>query len=96
MKELGVQTIIYTDISRDGVLTGVNAAATAHLAQATGLHVIASGGVASIEDVRNCLALTEKGVVGVIIGRAIYDGRLSLSQALSATKTGGLVDDAKK
>ena len=82
MKESGVQTIIYTDISRDGVLTGVNAAATAQLAQATGLRVIASGGVAALDDITRCAALAGQGVVGVITGRAIYDGRLDLHTAL--------------
>lgn len=81
MKELGVQTIVYTDISRDGVLTGVNAAATAQLAQATGLRVIASGGVAALDDITRCAALADQGVVGVITGRAIYDGRLDLHTA---------------
>ncbi|MBK6711748.1 MAG: 1-(5-phosphoribosyl)-5-[(5-phosphoribosylamino)methylideneamino]imidazole-4-carboxamide isomerase [Chloroflexi bacterium] len=81
MKESGVQTIIYTDISRDGVLTGVNAAATAQLAQATGLRVIASGGVAALDDITRCAALAGQGVVGVITGRAIYDGRLDLHTA---------------
>ena len=81
MKELGVQTVIYTDISRDGVLTGVNAAATAQLAQATGLRVIASGGVAALDDITRCAALANQGVVGVITGRAIYDGRLDLHTA---------------
>ncbi|MCP4356828.1 MAG: 1-(5-phosphoribosyl)-5-[(5-phosphoribosylamino)methylideneamino]imidazole-4-carboxamide isomerase [Chloroflexi bacterium] len=82
MKALGVQTTIYTDINRDGVLTGVNAQATAELAQTTGLQVIASGGVASLEDIQKCCGLAEKGVVGVITGRAIYDGRVDLSVAL--------------
>ncbi len=81
MKASGVQTIIYTDISRDGVLTGVNAAATAQLAQVTGLRVIASGGVAALDDITRCAALADQGVVGVITGRAIYDGRLDLHTA---------------
>jgi phosphoribosylformimino-5-aminoimidazole carboxamide ribotide isomerase len=84
MKERGVQTIIYTDISRDGVLTGVNAEATAALAQATGLRVIASGGVASLADVTRCHALAKEGIGGVIIGRALYDGKISLREALAA------------
>lgn len=87
MKTLGVQTIIYTDISRDGVLTGVNAEATAKLAQATGLNVIASGGVATLDDITNCHALTDQGVSGVITGRAIYDGRIDLAQAFAMIGT---------
>ena len=84
MKTLGVQTIIYTDISRDGVLTGVNADATAQLAQASGLDVIASGGVASIEDVQHCHDLAGKGIAGVIIGRALYDGKINLTEVIAA------------
>jgi phosphoribosylformimino-5-aminoimidazole carboxamide ribotide isomerase len=83
MKELGVQTIIYTDISRDGVLTGVNADATAQLAQASGLNVIASGGVAALDDVQRCYHLAGKGIAGVIIGRALYDGKINLAEAIS-------------
>ncbi len=82
MKALGVRTIIYTDISRDGVLTGVNAEATAQLAQATGLYVIASGGVAGLEDVQRCRAHSAQGIAGVIIGRALYDGKIKLRDAL--------------
>jgi phosphoribosylformimino-5-aminoimidazole carboxamide ribotide isomerase len=84
MRERGVQTIIYTDISRDGVLTGVNAVATGQLAQATGLRVIASGGVATPDDITRCHALVSQGVVGVITGRAIYDGRIDLALAFAA------------
>ena len=88
MKDLGVETVIYTDINRDGVLTGVNAAATGQLAQATGLRVIASGGVASLDDITRCAALSGQGVVGVITGRAIYDGRLDLAEAFKRLETG--------
>lgn len=84
MGQLGVERIIYTDISRDGVLTGVNAPATAQLAQETGLAVIASGGVATLADIHRCQAMTDQGVVGVITGRAIYDGRIDLAQAIQA------------
>lgn len=84
MQAHGVQTAIYTDIGRDGVLAGVNAEATAALARATGLHVIASGGVASLEDISRCQALADQGIIGVITGRAIYDGRLDLPAALAA------------
>ena len=80
MVDLGVQLAIHTDIGRDGVLTGVNWRASQELAQATGLQVIASGGVAGLADVAACLAA--RGVVGVITGRAIYDGGLDLGQAI--------------
>jgi phosphoribosylformimino-5-aminoimidazole carboxamide ribotide isomerase len=83
MKERGVRTVIYTDIGRDGVLTGVNAEATAALAQATGLHVIASGGVAGLEDVRRCRNLAAQRIAGVIIGRALYDGKVALHEAMA-------------
>lgn len=80
MADLGVQTIIHTDIGRDGVLVGVNWGASQKLAHATGLQVIASGGVASLADIAACLAA--RGVAGVITGRAIYDGGLDLAQAI--------------
>lgn len=83
MMALGVRTVIYTDISRDGVLTGVNAAACAELARATGLFVIASGGVATLDDVRAAGKLADEGVSGLIIGRALYAGNFSLPEALA-------------
>jgi phosphoribosylformimino-5-aminoimidazole carboxamide ribotide isomerase len=83
MKSLGVKTVIYTDISRDGVLTGVNAKASAALAQATGLRVIASGGVAALDDIVRCYQLINPGVNGVIVGRALYDGKIKLAEAIS-------------
>ena len=86
MKAIGVETIIYTDISRDGVLTGVNATATAALAQATGLQVIASGGAATLDDITRCHALADQGVIGVITGRAIYDGRIDLAEAIKLVR----------
>lgn len=76
--------IIYTDIERDGALTGVNVEATAELARAIRVPVIASGGVASIEDLVRLKAHEEAGIDGVICGRALYDGRLDLAVALSA------------
>lgn len=86
MAALGVETIIYTDISRDGVLSGVNAAATAELARGSSLAVIASGGVAGLEDVRRITALRASGVDGLIIGRALYDGRIALAEALDLAR----------
>ncbi|NKC32349.1 1-(5-phosphoribosyl)-5-[(5-phosphoribosylamino)methylideneamino]imidazole-4-carboxamide isomerase [Falsiroseomonas selenitidurans] len=77
----GAAAIIYTDIARDGMLTGVNLAATAELARAVPIPVIASGGVASIEDI---VALQAEGVVaGAILGRALYDGRVDPAAALA-------------
>lgn len=81
MAERGVTTVLHTDIGRDGVLTGVNWQASQDLAQATGLQVIASGGVATLDDITACR--NAKGVVGVITGRALYAGRLDLKEALN-------------
>lgn len=86
MMALGIQTVIFTDISRDGVLTGVNAAASAELAQETGLNVIASGGVAGLQDVHNTYAYANSGVTGLIIGRALYDKRIDLADAIAASQ----------
>jgi len=79
----GVAAIIHTDIDRDGVLTGVNVGATAALAQAQSIPVIASGGVSSMDDIRALLEVEETGIEGVIAGRAIYDGRLDPIEALA-------------
>lgn len=86
MKERGVKTIIYTDIGRDGLLGGVDVQATVQLSRVTGLQIIASGGVASLEDIHRTYAQAEHGILGVITGRAIYDGRLNLEEALSLIK----------
>jgi phosphoribosylformimino-5-aminoimidazole carboxamide ribotide isomerase len=87
-EDCGVSALIFTDISRDGALTGVNAQATAELAAAVSIPVIASGGVKGIEDIKACMALSDQGIDGVITGRAIYDGRLDLREALALTKNG--------
>ena len=81
-EDCGVAAVIFTDIARDGALTGVNAKATATLALAVSIPVIASGGVSGIEDIRACAELTASGINGVIAGRALYDGRLDLGDAL--------------
>lgn len=77
----GVSSIVYTDISRDGMMQGVNIAATVELAQATGMPVIASGGVTNMEDIRGLKAVAESGILGAITGRAIYEGELDLQEA---------------
>jgi phosphoribosylformimino-5-aminoimidazole carboxamide ribotide isomerase len=82
MQALGVTTVIHTDIARDGVLTGVNAEASAALAAATNLAVIASGGLASLADVEHVATFAARGVTGVITGRALYEGKLDLGDAL--------------
>ncbi len=78
---VGVVALIYTDIDRDGALTGVNVEATAALARAVTIPVIASGGVAGIEDIRALKARAEN-IAGAIIGRALYDGRIDAGEAL--------------
>lgn len=82
-EDTGVAAIIHTDIDRDGVLTGPNIEATAALADATSTPVIASGGVSSLEDLRRLKSAPGRGIAGVISGRAIYEGRLDLTQALA-------------
>ncbi len=79
----GVKTIIYTDISRDGMLSGVDAGVFARLAKSSGAQIVASGGVRSIEDIRALKAVESAGVVGVIVGKAIYTGALDLSAAIA-------------
>ena len=83
MRALGIQRVIYTDIARDGLLHGVNGEVTRQLAQESGLSVIASGGAGSLDDVRAAAALAPSGVDGLIIGRALYDDRISLEEALA-------------
>lgn len=78
----GVKTIIYTDISRDGMLSGVDAETFARLARLSGAQIVASGGVRSIEDIRALKSVESQGVVGVIVGKAIYTGALDLSAAI--------------
>ncbi len=80
LAKIGVEQIIYTDIARDGTGAGLNLAAAASLAQQTGLSVIVSGGVRSLDDVRGAKA---SGLSGVIIGRALYDGAIALAEALA-------------
>lgn len=86
LAEDGVRHVLYTDVSRDGDLSGVNVEATARLADRTGLSVIASGGVASLDDIS---ALREAGnISGVVIGKALYSGMFTLEDAIQAA-TGG-------
>ncbi len=83
MAEAGVARIIYTDISRDGTLQGVNVAATASLAKAAGVPVIASGGVKSLDDITALKAANvEGGIEGVIVGKAIYTGAVDVAAAI--------------
>ncbi len=83
MADLGVLRIVFTDIARDGMLSGVNVAATAALARESGLKIIASGGVAGLNDIRTLAAYAADGIEGVIVGQALYTGTVSLPEALS-------------
>ena len=85
-EDCGVAAVIFTDIGRDGALTGVNAEATAKIAEAVSIPVIASGGVAGLGDIEACLAYQQSGIAGVITGRAIYDGRLDLAEAIALSQ----------
>jgi len=83
VEDAGAAAIIFTDIDRDGALAGVNVAATAALAQALKTPVIASGGVAALDDIAALKAHESEGVAGAILGRALYDGRVDLKAALA-------------
>ena len=84
--DAGVAAIIHTDIDRDGVLAGANVAASAHLARSVPIPVIVSGGVSSIEDIKAVKAAGASGIAGVIAGRAIYEGRLNVREAIAVLK----------
>ncbi len=77
----GVAAIIYTDISKDGMMQGVNIASTVKLAQAIRIPVIASGGITTLEDIRNLCKVQDEGISGAIIGRALYEGTIDLAEA---------------
>ncbi len=82
-EDAGVSTLIYTDIARDGALEGVNLEATLAVARAVRVPVIASGGVASLDDIAALLAVEAQGIEGVICGRALYDGHIDPATALA-------------
>jgi phosphoribosylformimino-5-aminoimidazole carboxamide ribotide isomerase len=86
LEDAGAAAIIYTDIDRDGMLGGVNLDATRELARALATPVIASGGVASIEDIRALKAAEEDGISGAILGRSLYEGRIEAGAALALAK----------
>jgi len=83
LEDLGARLVIYTDISRDGVMTGPNIESTLEMLNRTGLSVIASGGVSSIEDIEQLAALNHDRLDGVIIGKALYEGRFQIEDALA-------------
>ncbi|MGE5392040.1 MAG: 1-(5-phosphoribosyl)-5-[(5-phosphoribosylamino)methylideneamino]imidazole-4-carboxamide isomerase [Deltaproteobacteria bacterium] len=84
MKGLGITTAVYTDISRDGLLQGPNLKAIEDMACRSGLSIIASGGVSSRENIMALKALEDCGVAGAIMGKALYDGKITLAEALEA------------
>ena len=84
-EEYGIEALVYTDIGRDGMMSGVNIDATFRLAQATKTPIIASGGLNSVEDIQAvCAKLVPEGVIGAIAGRALYEGKLELKSAQAA------------
>jgi phosphoribosylformimino-5-aminoimidazole carboxamide ribotide isomerase len=86
-EDCGVAAINFTDIHRDGMQTGPNIEATRRLAEAISIPVVASGGVSTIQDIKNLMPLEAVGVVGIITGRALYSGSLSLKAAIELSKT---------
>jgi phosphoribosylformimino-5-aminoimidazole carboxamide ribotide isomerase len=84
--EMGVERIVYTDISRDGMLSGINLEATREIAEASGLKVTASGGVATLDDIYAVKDLEDYGVDSVIVGKALYEGVFTLEEALDAAE----------
>lgn len=86
MKNIGVTRIIYTDISKDGMLTGPNINETQHIAEETGMLITASGGVSSLEDIRELKKIERLGVDSVIVGKALYEEKFTLSQAIKEAK----------
>ena len=85
-EDCGVTAIIYTDISRDGMLQGPNLEATKALAESVSIPIIASGGVSSLKDIENLMAIESSGITGVITGKAVYTGAISLNEAIALTK----------
>jgi 1-(5-phosphoribosyl)-5-[(5-phosphoribosylamino)methylideneamino] imidazole-4-carboxamide isomerase len=77
----GVNSIIYTDIGRDGMMSGVNIEATVKLAQSVNIPIIASGGLTNLDDIRALCAVEKEGVSGAITGRAIYEGSIDFAQS---------------
>jgi phosphoribosylformimino-5-aminoimidazole carboxamide ribotide isomerase len=84
---MGLSAIIFTDIERDGMGTGLNFESTKNLARSTSIPVIASGGVSQMEDIEHLLELESDGIIGVIVGRALYTGQIDLAEAIRHTKS---------
>jgi phosphoribosylformimino-5-aminoimidazole carboxamide ribotide isomerase len=88
-EENGVEAIVFTDISRDGMLQGINIESTVELARAIGIPVIASGGITSLKDIKALCEVADEGIIGAITGRAIYEGSLDFAQAQELAKDCG-------
>lgn len=86
----GVDSIVYTDISRDGMMQGVNVEQTVAMAQASAIPVIASGGITNMDDIKALRAVSKEGILGAITGRAIYEGTLDVAEAQSYCDTVGV------
>jgi phosphoribosylformimino-5-aminoimidazole carboxamide ribotide isomerase len=87
-QDYGVEAVIYTDIGRDGMMTGINIEATVRLAKALTIPVIASGGLNSLDDVKRLCAVEDEGIVGAVTGRAVYEGTLDFKKALALAERG--------
>ena len=88
---MGLSAVVFTDIERDGMRTGLNIQSTRDLARSTSIPVIASGGVSRIEDIKRVMELEPDGIAGVIVGRALYTGQVDLEEAIRITRTSQLV-----
>ena len=88
MKEAGIRRIVYTDIDRDGTMNGLDTGATARLARESGLRVIASGGVAAMDDLERASDFVDDGLEGVVIGKSLYEGTIDLSEAVRKYQSG--------
>ena len=91
MKDMGVQTIVYTDISKDGMLQGPNIEQTKLLSDKTGINIIASGGMSCVQDLKN---INDAGIHGAIIGKALYENRINLKDAVDMFESGSSVIEA--
>jgi phosphoribosylformimino-5-aminoimidazole carboxamide ribotide isomerase len=83
LKDIGFKQMIYTDTLKDGTLKGPNIKGIKSLLKETGLKIIASGGISSLDDIYKLKKLEKQGLLGVIVGKALYDGKFTLSQAMS-------------
>ena len=86
LSELGFKHLVYTDIARDGMQTGIDVAAYRHVAEVAGFPVVASGGISTLDDIRALAAVGEDAIEGAITGRALYEGNFTLAQALAAAR----------